>query len=123
MEIKINNIIVKTNGSGFKFEALIPNAYFGKEEELLEEGYKKFTSTIKGKERWSLCKNNHSIDQSCFQNEKQKIGIAYLSYHESEEDYNLHTVGSRIVDLSDKDLKDFMESYKLIMKYVRDRDK
>lgn len=122
MKLRINNIefrkytFLKLGKENFyEIVKWYENSYFGKEQEYIDKGYKEsfggeFLTNGKGS----------SIQKSFFKYKESCIAIAFLCI--GEEDVILESVGSRILELSENELQDFMNVYrkankKLIKKY------
>ena len=110
-KIRINNIECRKNASPrsdkFSYEIVKwePNSYYGKEEELIKEGYE-----------WSiggdfLQKDAHSIDRIMFYSKEFCYVIAWLNIDNEGVPY-IKTVGDRLLDLNGAELYSFMEVYR-----------
>jgi hypothetical protein len=94
--------------SFFEILYIQPNIYYGKEEEMMKDGY-----------TWSwggsfLQKDGHSIDKSCFINPESAYMLAnWDDVDHDEKTPDLKFVGSRPMELSDEEQIIFMRLAKI----------
>jgi len=94
--------------SFFEILYVQPNMYYGKEEELIAQGYE-----------WSwggsfLSKVGHSIDKSCFISPESKYMLACWEDMDHDElSPDLRFVGSRPMELSEEEQEIFMRVAKI----------
>lgn len=119
MKIRINNIearkynSTKSEQSFYEIVKWEVNKLFGKEDEYREDGY---VDSFGGD---FLEKNGHRISKSSFQSNESCFVVAFLRLNKSESDVDLESVGSRILDLSDSELSDFMDVYRLASEKIK----
>jgi hypothetical protein len=82
-----------------------PNEYYGKLEEFLADGWEDKGSYISS--------NSASIDKKCFEGKETHYVIAFLRHDKNTHTAVLTTVGDRLLDLNDKEEKDFFKVYRL----------
>jgi hypothetical protein len=82
-----------------------PNEYYGKLEEFLADGWEDKGSCISS--------NSASIDKKCFEGKETHYVIAFLRHDKNTHTAVLKTVGDRLLDLNDKEEKDFFKVYRL----------
>lgn len=118
MKVRVNNVegrkytSTKTKDTFYEIVLWQPNVYYNKEEEYLGNGYEdSFSGDF-------LVKNGHSIQKTFFNHKETCFTIANLELNYREPDINLKSVGSRLLDLTDDEIKDFFEVYKLINKKI-----
>ena len=117
MRIRINNIegrkyTTKLKETFYEIVAWSPNVYFGKEQEYLDNGYEEsFGAEF-------LTKNGHSISKSFFKSPEQCYVIAHLELNKREPDVNLKSIGSRLLDLTNDELDDFLLLYRTMNKKI-----
>jgi hypothetical protein len=114
MKIRINNLEFKRYTSTKKDKPLYeivqwyPNIYFGKEQEYRDNGY---TDNFEG---WGLTKNGSiiTIDKSFFTtNPELCFVIAFIE--KGSEDWELRSVGERLLELTPEEWEDFYLIFKL----------
>lgn len=112
MRIRINNIecrkytATKTDDIHYEIIKWEPNEYFGQEEELRKEGYEdSFGGDF-------LVKNGHNIQKTFFSTPEYCFTIASLRLNRREPCVYLESVGSRLLDLNEDEIKDFFEVYR-----------
>ena len=119
MKIRINNYECrKTNGS-YDYELLkwYTNSYYGKEQQMIDEGWEKVTNP---NGTWSLKKGHKNVHESCFKNPESAYVIAFLEINHKEPDINLITVGSRMLDV--EDTNDFLLVYRLAVEKIKNNN-
>lgn len=115
MKIRINNIeckkytTTKVNEIFYEIIKWQPNPHFGKEQEYRNMGY----VDSFGGEYLQSPTEGHSIQKSLFIYKESCFMIASLRLNRREPDINLESVGSRLLDLTEEEQKDFFEVYKL----------
>jgi hypothetical protein len=99
---RINNIEIRKCSTGNLWEIVMwyPNDYFGREEDY-EWDYDHYKCKV----------TNKTIDFSFFEYPENCFVISFLRKNK-EGDFVLDGVGSRILDLNEQELKDFMTVYK-----------
>lgn len=105
--MRINNIeFRKYKGKPLLYEIIkwYNNEYFGKEQELLKQGY------IETNEHF--IKDHLHIHKSCFIAPEHCYVIAFLRVNKREPDINLESVGGRILELNEQELQDFLTIYR-----------
>jgi len=113
MKIRINNIeckkytSTKVNEIFYEIIKWVENPHFGKEQEYRDNGY---VDSFGGD---FLQKKGHEIQKSFFIHKESCFMIASLRLNRREPDINLESVGSRLLDLTEEEQKDFFEVYKL----------
>lgn len=75
------------------------NSYYGKFDEYLSNGYKERNGF--------LVKDNIRLDKDLFSKPEMNIMIGYLKFNDSNDEYDIVSIGRRLVNLSDDDMKDF----------------
>jgi hypothetical protein len=108
MKIRIENIECRFSQNQYEFVKWYPNTYYGQEATLQEDGYKLVKVDEK---RFSLTKNNHFIDGSCFQNPEGCYVIAMITYDDSEDCTEIRSIGDRLLTLSREERMYFFEVY------------
>jgi hypothetical protein len=113
MRIRINNIecrkytATKTDEVHYEIIKWEPNSYFGKEQEYRDNGYvDSFGGDFLEKDRTSIQKTIFNNQESCFT-------VAALLLNRKEPCTYLESVGSRLLDLSQEEIQDFFEVYRL----------
>jgi len=115
MKIRINNIecrkytAIKTDEIFYEIIKWADNPHFGKEQEYRNMGY---VDSFSGDFLQSP-NGGHSIQKTFFNHKETCFTIASLHLNRREPDINLKSVGSRLLDLSEEEQKDFFEVYKL----------
>ena len=110
-KIRINNIECRKHAPSTKGKFLYEivkwqtNPYYGKEEELIKDGYE---WSISGE---FLQKDEHIIDGMCFYAKESCYVIAWLKIGSEDTPY-IETVGDRLLDLDGAELYSFMEVYR-----------
>lgn len=118
MKIRINNVegrkytSTKLKETLYEIVLWSPNVYYNKEKEYLGNGY---VESFGGE---FLSKNGHSISKSFFKSPETCYVIAHLELNEREPDVNLKSIGSRLLDLTDDEINDFLLVYKTINKKI-----
>jgi hypothetical protein len=113
MRVRINNIecrkytATKTDDVHYEIIKWVANEHFGKEKEYREEGY---VDSFGGD---FLQKNGHSIQKTFFTNKETCFTVASLQLNRREPDVYLESVGSRMLDLDDQEMLDFIEVYRI----------
>ena len=112
MKIRINNIEIREYTSTKKdkpFYEIIkwyPNIYFGKEEEYIKDGYVDNGDSLK-KEKpqmgHSISKNAFTLPESCY----------VIAFIEKGSDWQLRSVGERLLELTPEEWNDFHQVYTL----------
>lgn len=120
MNIRIDNIECRFLHNRYDIVKWYPNTYYGTEEKLMAEGYKR-TEYADG--MWILTKDYHTISSSCFANKESCYSIAFLEYHKDDKRVNMITIDSRVLDLKKKDRKAFFQVYKIADVVVRYQNK
>lgn len=119
MKVRINDIecrqINSKNTDQYEMVQWYPNSYYGKEEEMIKEGYEK---RVYSDGSWSMNKPYHAINSSCFQNPESCMLIAFLDLNRSEPDLDMRTVGSRLLDLSIQERNHFFRVYKIASEII-----
>ena len=109
MRIRINNIECRFSQGRYEIVKWFPNCYYGKEQEYIDNGY-----VLSG----GFYRNaNVSIGESCFKNPESCYTIATLHYDDGEGCCDMHTIGSRLLDLNKSERADFFAVYE----YAEDR--
>ena len=118
MKVRINNIegrkytSTKTKDTFYEIVLWRPNVYYNKEEEYRANGYEdSFSGDF-------LVKNGRNIGKTLFIHKETCFALAHLNLNKKEPDIDLNSVGSRLLDLTDDEIKDFFEVYKLINKKI-----
>ena len=112
MKIRINNIEIREYTSTKKDKPLYeiikwyPNIYFGKEE-YIKDGYVNNGDSLK-KEKLHL---DHSISKNAFTLPESCYGIAFIE--KGSEDWQLRSVGERLLELTPEEWNDFHQVYTL----------
>lgn len=107
INIRINNIqfrdIAETRG---EFICWQPNQYYGKLEELLNNGWEERNGVVISNTPFitSMSKTLFEVKETCYV-------VAFLEYDKKEGASNLTTVGNRLLGL--KNISTFMEVYEL----------
>lgn len=105
--IRIENIeIRKTNYKNNPYEFLCwqINPYFGKLQEYINNGYEEsFGGDFLTKEKLSIQKSYFTYPESCYV-------IAWMK--RDKEGYYMETVGSRLLEISEEELKLFFDIYR-----------
>lgn len=111
MRIRINNLEFKEYTSTKKDKLLYeivkwyPNNYFGKEKEYRKDGY------VDNFEGWGLTRDWHTISKALFTYPENCIVIAFIE--KSNEDWELRSVGERLLELTPEEQQDFFTVYTL----------
>jgi hypothetical protein len=108
MKIRIENIECRVSQNRYEFVRWYLNPYYGQEATLQEDGYKLVKVDEK---RFSLTKNNHFIDGSCFQNPEGCYVIATIEYDANENCTEIKSVGDRLLKLTEEERMHFFEVY------------
>lgn len=109
MRIRINQIECRFSQGRYEIVKWFPNCYYGKEQEYVDNGY-----VLSG----GFYRNaNVSISESCFENPESCCTIATLHYDDGEGCCDMHTIGSRLLDLNKSERADFFAVYE----YAEDR--
>jgi len=107
INIRINNIqfrdIAETRG---EFICWQPNQYYGKLEELLNNGWEERNGVVISNTPFitSMSKTLFEVKETCYV-------VAFLEYNKKEGVSDLTTVGNRLLGL--KNISTFMEVYEL----------
>ena len=120
MKVRINNIECRLLQTRYEIIKWYPNEYYNTEQKLIEEGYEKIEF---GNGDWSLKKDYHSINSSCFKNPESCHVIAWLKYDGNEFCTELESVGSRLLGLNKKERDDFFTVYELANKMILEKEK
>jgi hypothetical protein len=110
-EIREGSISFRHNNYYYEFIVWYPNTYYGKREEILSGG--KYTLLENG----GLSSDSHIIHYSCFENKENCLVVAYLEI-DKDDNYDLVTVGDRLLDLTEKEKDNFFTVYKQARKYL-----
>jgi hypothetical protein len=108
MKIRIENIECRFIHDTYEFVKWYPNSYYGAEAKLEKEGYKRISSED-GK--FSLAKDHHYIDSSCFKNPEGCYVIAIITYDDNENCTEIRSVGDRLLKLTGEERMYFFEVY------------
>ena len=119
MKIRINNYECRKSDGSRDYELLkwYTNPYYGKEQQMIDEGWEKVTNP---NGTWGLSKSHKSVHESCFKHHESAYVIAFLEINHKEPDINLITVGSRMLDI--EDMNDFMLVYKLAVEKIKNNN-
>lgn len=120
--VRINNIACDKYEEStvplYRIKKCFPNTYYGKQEEMLNEGWEY-------DEQGGLIKRtnfgNHRISSSCFEHLESSYVIAWLKINISESDFSLDSVGGRILELNETERSDFMKVYDTADKKLRQK--
>ena len=113
MKIRINNIecrkytSTKTDEVHYEIVKWEHNKYYGQEEEYRKDGY---VDSFGGD---FLTKNGTSIQKTFFTHKETCYTIAALYLNRKEPDVYLKSVGSRLLELEEEEIKDFFEVYRI----------
>lgn len=103
--IRIENIeIRKTNykDSPYEFVKWYLNNYYGQKETMLQQGWENNGDRV--------TKDHCSIYNSCFEHPESCYVIAWMK--KDKEGYYMETVGSRLLEISEEELKLFFDIYR-----------
>lgn len=103
--IRINQIeIRKTTYKEHPYEFIkwYPNLYYQQWDKMIEDGWREDVE--------SLRKDHCSIHKSCFINPESCYVIAWMK--KDKEGYYMETVGSRLLNLNEEELKTFFDIYR-----------
>ena len=103
MKIRIDNIECRFSQGRYEIIKWYPNSYYGTEAKHLEEGYVLSDGFYR--------KNNLSIGESCFKNPESCFTIATLHYDDGEGCCDMHTIGTRLLNLNKQERDDFFDVY------------
>lgn len=120
MNIRINNIECRFLHNRYDIVKWYPNTYYGTEEKLIEEGYKRINFGDGG---FALTKDHHTIHHSCFANKESCYTVATLEYDKDERCVDMVTVGPRLLNLKKEDRKSFFQVYKIADEVIRYQNK
>jgi len=120
MKIRIDNIECRFSQGRYEIIKWYPNAYYGTEERMIEEGWERVE--VNG-EYHGMRKDNCTVTASCFVNPESAYTVATLEYHKSEGWCNMKTVGTRLLELNKKNRKAFFKVYKLAEKAIRQENR
>jgi hypothetical protein len=120
MKIRIENIECRLSQNQYEFVRWYPNKYYGTKNKLIEEGYKLHNIHD---DNFILTKGNHTIHDSCFLNPEGCFTIATIVYNKKENNTEIKSVGSRLLDLTKKERNYFFEVYKYADKQIRKENK
>ena len=109
MRIRINQIECRFSQGRYEIVKWFPNCYYGKEQEYVDNGWEV------GEDFYRL--NNTSIHKNCFKNPESCCTIATMHYDDGEGCCDMHTIGSRLLDLDKSERADFFAVYE----YAEDR--
>jgi hypothetical protein len=114
MRIRIKQIECRFSQGRYEIVKWFPNCYYGKEQEYVDNGY-----VLSG----GFYRNaNVSISESCFENPESCCTIATLHYDDSEGCCDMHTVGSRLLDLDKQERADFFAVYEYAEDRIREEE-
>ena len=108
IKVRINNLECRFSQNRYEIVKWSPNPYYDSEDKLIEEGFEKI---LHPDGSFKLTKDFYSIHESCFKNHESCYTIATLVYDESEGCCDLHTVGSRLLELDEGERIDFFKVY------------
>lgn len=107
----VQNHLDYTPFSFFQISKLLPNSYYGTEDQYEWEGDR------------AVCKNEYGgvyrIDRSCFVNPTTQIVIAMWSSVNRDSSHELRFVESRAFELDEQEQKDFWELAKHGNEYIQ----
>jgi hypothetical protein len=113
MIVRINNIECREyeNTETYHIRKKQPNSYYRRKEIMINE------------EGWELCdggirKSSLLVSDSCFESEETAFTVAVLKINKKEPCVEMETVGSRLLDLTESECKDFMEVYQIANKKI-----
>lgn len=115
MKIRINNIecrkytSTKVDEVFYEIIKWSDNPHFGKEQEYRDSGY---VDSFGGDFLQSPT-GGHSIQKTFFVRPESCIMIASLHINKREPDINLKSVGSRLLELTERERADFFEVYEI----------
>ena len=120
MKIRLGNIECRFDQERYEIVKWYQNNYFGAEERMIEEGYKRVESNDG---QFYFEKLHHTIHGSCFKNPESCYTIATLHYDKSEGCCDMRTVGPRLLELKKQDRKDYFKVYKIAEKNIKKESK
>ena len=102
----------------FKFEHVIiqwfKNSYYGKFDEYVNNGYIERNGF--------LIKDNIYLDKNLFNRPEMNIMIGYLKFNDSKDEYDIVSLGRRLFNLSDSDMKDLKRVLNILDEEIDDRE-
>lgn len=120
MKIRINNIecrkyaTTKVDKIFYEIIKWSKNDHFGKEQEFRDNGYEDSF----GGDFLQSPTGGHQIQKTFFKLPESCYTIAFLHLNKKEPDVELKSVGSRLLDLTKEERKDFFEVYEIINKKI-----
>lgn len=112
MKIRINQIECRHSQGRYEIVRWQPNSYYNKQEEYLADGWERTGGFYR--------KDNVSVSEGCFVNPETCYTVATLQYRAGEGDCDMHTVGSRLLQLDRADREDFFAVYELAEDRIRE---
>lgn len=114
MRVRINQIECRFSQGRYEIVKWFPNCYYGKEQEYVDNGY-----VLSG----GFYRNaNVSISESCFENPESCCTVATLHYDDGEGCCDMHTIGSRLLDLNKSERADFFAVYEYAEDRIREEE-
>lgn len=102
----------------FKFEHTIiqwfKNSYYGKFDDYMNDGY--------AERDGFLVKDNIRLDRNLFYKPEMNIIIGYLQMNAMQNEYDIVSLGRRLIDLSNDDLKDFKRVLDIFDEEINGKD-
>ena len=116
-KVRINNIecrkytSTKTPDTHYEIIKWYKNKFYNKKDKMLADG---FRETFDG-----ITNGSYSISNSCFINEESCYTVASLYLDRKEPDVYLESVGSRLVELSNDEIIDLFDVYRIVNKNIK----
>ena len=115
MQIRINNIECRLTNDRYEIIKWRPNPYYNELHAYLLDGWHEEEAL------GFVCRNNTSIQRDIFDRKETCFVIADLVINHREPCVNLHTVGSRVLDLSKEERNDFFKVYELSTQMIGEK--